>query len=866
MKRIGIWVYCLVLFCCFCLYEFDFVFTITEKEILLQFKGNISSDPFRSLSSWDPRKPPCRDYFGVFCNSDGNVVKILLYNAGLVGVLSPALSGLKSLGSLMLFGNEFTGNVPNDYVKIESLRKINLSSNALSGSIPEFLGDLPNLRFLDLSRNDLSGEIPSALFKSCEKARFVSLSRNRLSGSIPTSIGNCQSLEGLDLSFNRIIGSLPPQICTIPGMSYLSLRSNALSGNVQEQISTCQRLELLDLGTNEFTGIAPFEVLSFPNLAYFNISSNLFQGGVRNLGACSQRLQVLDISRNSFSGEIPRSIAKCSSLKYLDLGHNRLNGTIPLEIADLENLVLIRLENNSISGTIPPRLGHIEWLEVLDLSNLILGGEIPDQISNLRFLLEMDISRNQIRGEIPQKLYNMPNLKILDIHHNQIGGGIPTTIGNLSNLHWLDFSENRLTGSIPTSLGSLTNLTHFNLSSNLLSGEIPSNETIGKFGPSAFANNPSLCGFPLGSCHKRGKKPRLSASAIVAIIAASVIITGVVIVTVINVKAARRSRRVEETIISESTLLASSDSNALIGKLVLYSKSLPSKYEDWEAGTRALLDKDCLIGGGSIGTVYKATFESGVSISVKKLETLGRIRNQDEFEQEMGRLGSLDEHPNIVPIQGYYWSSSLQLVLSEFVQNGSLAENPGLDWPRRFGIALGTAKALSFLHHDCDPPVLHLNVKPSNVLLGESYEPKVSDYGLGKILPFLDNSGLTKSHNAVGYVAPELAQTMRVSEKCDVYSYGVILLGLVTGRGPVESSPPENEVVVLCSHVRGLMESGAGSECLDRRLRRGGGFADENEMVQVMKLGLICTCETPSQRPSMAEVVQVLESIRNDSV
>ncbi|GMP96056.1 hypothetical protein CsSME_00044869 [Camellia sinensis var. sinensis] len=328
----------------------------------------------------------------------------------------------------------------------------------------------------------------------------------------------------------------------------------------------------------------------------------------------------------------------------------------------------------------------------------------------------------------------------------------------------------------------------------------------------------------------------------------------------------------DETMVVESTPLGSTDSNVIIGKLVLFSKTLPTKYEDWEAGTKALLDKECLIGGGSIGTVYRANFEGGVSIAVKKLETLGRMRSQDEFEHEIGRLGNL-RHPNLVGFEGYYWSSSMQLILSEFVPNGNLYNNlhrldyPGtstavgnseLNWSRRFRIALGTARALAYLHHDCNPPVLHLNIKSTNILLDENYDPKLSDYGLGKLLPLLDNYGLTNFHNAVGYVAPELAQSLRQSDKCDVYSFGVILLELVTGRKPVES-PVANEVVVLCEYVRGLIESGTASDCFDRSLR---GFV-ENELIQVMKLGLICTSEMPSRRPSMAEVVQILESIRS---
>ncbi|CAI9784496.1 unnamed protein product [Fraxinus pennsylvanica] len=874
MRLLGTNFYCLLFVYAFCLFEYtvSVVSPITEREILLQFKGNISSDPYDSLSSWDPSRSPCQDFKGVFCNSDGNVAKIVLWNTSLGGVLSPALSGLKSLRIITLFGNKFTGNIPLEYGEIGTLWKINLSSNALSGSIPEFLGDFPNIRFLDLSRNGYTGEIPSALFKNCYRTKFVSLSHNNLSGTIPISISNCMNLQGIDLSFNSLTGKLPSEICDIPAVLYLSVRSNMLSGSVQEHVSKCGRLELLDLASNRFTDSGPFGVLRLGNLTYFNISWNEFQGVIPDIGNCSSRLEVFDVSGNDFNGNIPPGIRECSRLKYLDLGFNRLDGTIPVGIADLKGLVFIRLANNSIDGTIPSAFGSIEWLEVLDLHNLKLSGEIPVEISNCRFLLELDVSGNSLAGGIPQNLQNITPLKILDLHHNQFNGSIPTTIGNLSNLHSLDLSENFLSGSIPLTIGNLKNLTHFNISYNNLSGAIPSIPTIQQFGFSAFFHNQGLCGAPLeNSCSGTEQKPKLRVSAIVAIVAAALIVTGVCVITIINMKAQGR-RREDETMIVESTPLASTQSDVIIGKLVLFSKSLPSKYEDWETGTKALLDKECLIGGGSIGTVYKTTFEGGISIAVKKLETLGRIRNQDEFEHEIGHLANL-QHPNLVAFQGYYWSSSMQLILSEFVSNGNLYDNlhgvnyPGtstgvgnseLNWSRRFQIALGTARALAYLHHDCKPRVLHLNVKSTNILLDENLMRFDSLIPLGKLLPLLDNYGLTNIHSAVGYIAPELAQSSRISEKCDVYSLGVILLELVTGRKPVES-PSTNEVVILCEYVRSLVERGSALNCFDRRLR---GFS-ENELIQVMKLGLICTSEVPSRRPSMAEVVQILESIRN---
>ncbi|GLT78316.1 hypothetical protein SLA2020_498560 [Shorea laevis] len=852
----------------------------TEKEILLQFKGNITNDPYNRLSSWVPTGNPCVDFRGVFCNADGSVDKIVLWNASLAGVLSPALSGLSSIRGLTLFGNRFSGNIPQEYAQLQTLRKINVSSNALSGSIPDFIGDLPSIRFLDFSRNGYGGEIPFALFKNCYKTKFVSFSHNSLSGSIPESIVNCTNLEGFDFSFNNLSGELPSRICDIEVLKYVSLRSNLLTGSVQEEVSKCERLVHLDLSTNEFTGWAPLGVIQLKNITYFNISHNGFQGELSEIGTCSEGMEFIDASWNSLDGEVPLSLSSCRGLKVLDLGFNRLRGSIPIGFSGLTNLLAISFANNSISGTIPVDLGGIELLQVLDLHNLNLVGEIPKNISNCRFLRELDVSGNSLEGEIPDTLYNVSNLEILDLHHNRLTGSIPLSLGNLSKVQFLDLSQNLLSGQIPSSLGNLKMLTHFNLSYNNLSGVIPAIQILQSFGASAFIDNPWLCGSPLdkpcsaiggGTTSTSGKTKVLSVSAIVAIVAAAVILTGVCVVTIMNIRA-RRSKKDEATLVVESTPLASTDSSVIIGKLVLFSKSLPSKYEDWEAGTKALLDKDCLIGGGSIGTVYRTNFEGGVSIAVKKLETLGRIRNQDEFEQEIGQLGNL-QHPNLVSLQGYYWSSTMQLILSEFIPNGNLYENlhglnypgtstgvgnSGLHWSRRFGIALGTARALSYLHHDCRPPVLHLSIKSTNILLNENYEAKLSDYGLGKLLPIFDNHGLTKFHNAVGYVAPELAQSLRLSEKCDVYSFGVILLELVSGRKPVES-PTANEVVILCEYVRGLLERGSASDCFDRSLR---GFA-ENELIQVMKLGLICTSDVPSRRPSMAEAVQVLESIRS---
>ncbi|PHT83988.1 putative LRR receptor-like serine/threonine-protein kinase [Capsicum annuum] len=272
--------------------------------------------------------------------------------------------------------------------------------------------------------------------------------------------------------------------------------------------------------------------------------------------------------------------------------------------------------------------------EEFSVSLFTLFGEILQEISNCKLLLQLDLYENLLEGEIPQNIYNLSNLVYLDLHHNQLNDSISSTIGNLSNLHFLYLSQNTLSGSIPVALEDLQNLTHFNLSYNLLSGVIPSIKSIQKFGPSVFFHNTDLCGdFFEVSCSVDGttfakRKPKLSASVIIAIVTTTVILSDICLITIINMKARRRRRREDRAFVVEKTSLTSTDPNVIIEKLVLFSKTLPSKYKDWEAGTKALLDKESFFGGVTIGSVYKTSFEGGVSITMKKhIETCGDQKN-----------------------------------------------------------------------------------------------------------------------------------------------------------------------------------------------------------------------------------------------
>ena len=301
---------------------------------------------------------------------------------------------------------------------------------------------------------------------------------------------------------------------------------------------------------------------------------------------------------------------------------------------------------------------------------------------------------------------------------NSLTGSIPSDLGQIAGMRELYLQNNTLNGSIPGSLGDMVNLTNFNVSYNLLSGSIPVANALGRFGNTSYLGNPGLCGPPLSIPCKLTPSPSppsvhttrrlLSVSALIAIAAAGVIALGVILITLLSIWAMKKQTQQPKTeiLVYESTP-PTPDVSPIVGKLVLFNKVLPTRFEDWETGTKALLNKECVIGRGSIGVVYRATFDDGLSIAIKKLETLGRIKNSEEFESEMNSLGDM-RHTNLVTLQGYYWSSSMQLMLSDYIANSTLAAHlhqqqssqTSLVWSRRFRIATGVARGLAYLHHD----------------------------------------------------------------------------------------------------------------------------------------------------------------------
>ncbi|WOL11352.1 putative inactive leucine-rich repeat receptor-like protein kinase [Canna indica] len=783
-------------------------------------------------------------------------------------------SGLWSLFRLRVLDlshNAFGGAVPNGVEYLHTLKKLRLNGNRFSGTIPAGVGLCLHLNSLDLSYNLFEGALPSSM-RYLKSLNSLSLSNNQLSSEIPTWIGNLTAIQHMDLSNNKLTGILPASLGGLKELNYLSLSKNQLTGSIPDTIAGCTKLTELHLKKNQLNGCIP--------------------QGLFNIG-----LKVLDLSSNELTGAMPAGSTWISeTLQSVDLSDNKLTGTIPPEMALFFGLRYLNLSWNNLRTQLPPELGLFRNLSVLDLRSSALYGPIPGDLCESGSLYLLQLDDNSLTGPIPEEIANCSSLYLLSLSHNNLNGSIPASMSQLRKLEILNLELNNLSGEIPQQLGTMDNLLAVNISHNQLIGRLPIGGVFQSLDQSALQGNLGLCTpLVMEPCKMNVPKPLvldpdayipgisssapamtnpamptrrrrfLSVSSIIAISAALIIILGVLVVTLLNVSTRRRIGLLKnglESMCSSSTRSA----GPAVGRMVLFDPKSSLRTEELEDEAEDLLSKATELGKGVFGTAYRtAVAGEGRILVIKKLSTANIVQYHEDFDREVRILGKV-AHPNLMQLRGYYWTPQLQLLITDYTPHGSLhsrlhdrAESvPPLSWPDRFKIAIGTAKGLVHLHQAFRPSIIHYNLKPSNILLDEDCQPKISDFGLAKLLQKLDKHVISsRFQSAMGYMAPELAcQSLRVNEKCDVYGYGVLMLELVTGKKPVEYG--EDDVLILIDHVRVMLEQGNVLDCVDASM----GEFPEEEVLPVLKLGLVCASQIPSSRPSMAEVVQILQVIK----
>ncbi|XP_022138402.1 receptor protein kinase CLAVATA1 [Momordica charantia] len=941
------------------LFSACFCFANRDMEALLQMKSALIGPGMSGLHDWEPSSSPSGHcaFSGVSCDVDYRVVSLNVSNFRLFGRISLAIGMLDKLVNLTLVNNNLTGELPLEMAKLTSLRTLNLSNNAFRDNLPaeimlgmtelevfdiynnEFSGPLPEefvklkkLKYLDLGGCYFTGQIPE-VYSEMQTLEFLSVRGNGLSGRIPASLarlknlrylyagyfnhydggipsefGSLSSLELLDLGYCNLSGEIPPSLGNLRHLHTLFLQINNLTGRIPSELSGLVSLKSLDLSLNELTGEIPASFAALQNITLINLFSNKLHGPIpsfvgdfphlevlqlwsnnftlelpENLGRngklflldvatnhltglippdlCKGSLKILILLDNYFFGPIPEELGHCASLTKIRIAGNFFNGTVPagffnfpvLELLDVsynyfsgalpyqmsgESLGSLQLSYNHITGEIPAAIKNLKNLQVLSLDHNHFTGELPLGIFEFNKLLKINMSNNNISGEIPHSVVHCTSLTSIDLSVNFLVGQIPKGISKLKILSVLNFSGNRLTGQIPNEIRSMMSLTTLDLSHNNFFGRIPTGGQFSVFNVSAFAGNPNLCfpnHGPCASLHSNFRSFKL----IIPVVA---IFT--VLLCILAAVYLRKRKRIQKS---------------KAWKLTAFQR-LNFKAED----VLECLKEENIIGKGGAGVVYRGSMPDGSIVAIKLL--LGSGRNDHGFSAEIQTLGRI-KHRNIVRLLGYVSNRDTNLLLYEYMPNGSLdqrlhgAKGAHLHWDLRYKIAMEAAKGLCYLHHDCTPLIIHRDVKSNNILLDKFFEAHVSDFGLAK---FLQNGGASECMSSIagsyGYIAPEYAYTLKVDEKSDVYSFGVVLLELIAGRKPVGDFGEGVDIVrwVLKTTSELSQPSDAASvlAVVDSRLTE----YPLQCVIHLFKIAMMCVEEDSSARPTMREVVHMLSN------
>ncbi|KAM7519182.1 hypothetical protein LguiB_018144 [Lonicera macranthoides] len=516
-----------------------------------------------------------------------------------------------------------------------------------------------------------------------------------------------------------------------------------------------------------------------------------------------QDLGSFDINGLELKGTIPYEIGMLSKLTYLSLANNFLSGELPLSLFNLTSLTLLDISHNSISGSIPfKELGKLKNLNVLILSGNLFSGRIPSSIGFLTHLTDLDLSKNQLTGFIPLEVGNLSNLNSLSLHKNNLSGTIPSKLGLLTNLRHLDLSSNHFNGTIPADLSFLSNLNHLDLSSNNLVGPVPSSHR-------------KLCSNPVIYLSGNDQEGNIA----------------------MNLNAVR----------NKSGSITTKHGNLFS----IWNYDGTIAYEDIIASTNDFDIKYC-IGTGSYGSVYRAQLPNSQVVALKKLHRFEAENPafDKSFKNEVQVLSNI-RHRNIVKLYGFCLHNRCMFLVYEYMERGSLSCALGddvvaveLDWTKRVNIVKGIAHALSYMHHDCTPPIVHRDISSKNVLLNSKLDAFVADFGAARLLS-PNSSNQTIPAGTYGYIAPELAFTLAVTEKCDVYSFGVVALEIIMGRHPGD---------LLSSLVSPDIQNPMVNDVMDPRLSRPTDKLVEWDIVMVLRLAFSCLCSNPISRPTMESV------------
>ncbi|CAD6226143.1 unnamed protein product [Miscanthus lutarioriparius] len=806
---------------------------------------------------------------------------------------------------------------------LRALARLDLSANSLSGALPPALGALARLEFLDLSMNALTGAVPAAL-AGASGLRFLNLSNNALSGGIPDELRALRALQELQISGNNLTGALPGWLAGLQALRVLSAYENALSGPIPPGLGLSSELQVLNLHSNALEGSIPGSLFERGNLQVLILTLNRLNGTIPDaIGRC-RGLSNVRIGDNLLSGAIPASVGDATSLTYFEANTNDLSGGIPTQFARCANLTLLNLANNRLAGEVPDVLGELRSLQELIVSGNGLGGEFPRSILRCRNLSKLDLSYNAFRGDLPENICNGSRMQFLLLDHNEFSGGIPAGIGGCTRLLELQLGNNNLSGEIPAEIGKVKSLqialnlsfNHFtgplphelgrldklvmldlssneissqipgdmrgmlslievNLSNNRLSGAIPVFGPFQKSAASSFSGNAKLCGDPLnvdcGSIYgsNYGMDHRgISYRVALAVVGSCVLIFSLVSLVVALFMWRERQEKEEEAKKAEAGEVVVAAPQ--VGASAVFIESLQQAI-DFQSCMKATFKDANEVSNGTFSTIYKAVMPSGMVVCVKKLKSVDHavIHQQEKMVRELERFAHIN-HKNLVRPIGFVIYDDVALLLHHHMPNGTLlqllhnggdtdGEKQKPDWPRLLSIAIDVAEGLAFLHQVA---TIHLDICSGNVFLDSHYNALLGEVEISKLLdPSKGTASISTVAGSFGYIPPEYAYTMQVTVPGNVYSYGVVLLEILTSKLPVDEVFDEGVDLVKWVHAAPARGE-TPEQIMDPRLSTVS-FAWRRQMLAVLKVAMLCTERAPAKRPRMKKVVEMLQEAKN---